>query len=112
MPSPTDGYEPFSQPGACVPQRRFGTLGILSPASSFPPLFRDSGRKEGGGVRVRVRGGGLVTGSLRCLIERESYPAALQGQKVLHKRCMNIKQNYVLASHTSTLADIFVSILF
>ena len=82
---------------------------------AFPRFSEIPGERRGGGwggVRVRVRGGGLVTGSLRCLIERESYPAALQGQKVLHKRCMNIKQNYILASHTSTLADIFVSILF
>ena len=39
MPSLTDGCEPFSQPGACVPQRRVGTqnVGILMPAA---PLKR------------------------------------------------------------------------
>ena len=66
---------------------------------------------EGGGIG-RGGGFGLVTGSLRCLIERESYPAVLEGQKLLHKRCMDIKQNYILASHASTLADMFVSNLF
>lgn len=36
MPSLTDGCEPFSQPGACVPQRRVGTqnVGILMPGLS------------------------------------------------------------------------------
>ena len=67
---------------------------------------------EGGGDRAGGGGFGLVTGSLRCLIERESYPAVLEGQKLLHKRCMDIKQNYILASHASTLADMFVSNLF
>ena len=62
----------------------------------------------GGGGGKRAEGFGLVTGSLPRLIERESYPAVLEGQKVLHKRCMNIKQNYILASHVSTLADTFV----
>ena len=62
----------------------------------------------GGKGGDRAGGFGLVTGSLPCLIERESYPAVLEGQKVLHKRCMNIKQNYILASHLSTLADTFV----
>ena len=61
-----------------------------------------------GGGGIGGGGGGVLTGSLPRLIERESYPAVLEGQKVLHKRCMNIKQNYILASHVSTLADTFV----
>ena len=62
---------------------------------------------EGGGIGRGGGGFGLVTGSLP-----ESYPAVLEGQKLLHKRCMDIKQNYILASHASTLADMFVSNLF
>ena len=72
----------------------------------FSQIPAAGGGKGGGGDRAG--GFGLVTGSLPCLIERESYPAVLEGQKVLHKRCMNIKQNYILASHLSTLADTFV----
>ena len=72
------------------------------------PAAGAGGMGRGGGGWVC----GLVTGSLRCLIERESYPAVLEGQKLLHKRCMDIKQNYILPSHASTLADMFVSNLF
>ena len=49
-----------------------------------------AGGEGGGGIRQEGGGFGLVTGSLRCLIERESYPAVLEGQKLLHKRCMDI----------------------
>ena len=48
----------------------------------FCPVFTDSGGGRRGGDRAG--GFGLVTGSLRCLIKRESYPAVLEGQKVLH----------------------------
>ena len=74
----------------------------------FSQIPAAGGGKWGGGEGNRAGGFGLVTGSLPRLIERESYPAVLEGQKVLHKRCMNIKQNYILASHVSTLADTFV----
>ena len=43
---------------------------------------------------------------------KRKLSSCLEGQKVLHKWCMNIKQNYILASHASTLADMFVSNLF
>ena len=56
--------------------------------------------------------GGACNRKFTVSYRKRKLSSCLEGQKVLHKRCMNIKQNYILASHASTLADMFVWNLF
>ena len=73
---------------------------ILAFSRQLPAFARFSQIPGGGGWGVCNR---KFTVSYR----KRKLSSCFRRTKGLHKRCMNIKQNYILASHASTLTDMF-----
>ena len=87
---------------------RFSPLSFIL----LPGFHRFRRRGQGG----MGRGGGVgvwaCNRKFTVSYRKRKLSSCFRGTKGLHKRCMNIKQNYILASHASTLADMFVWNLF
>ena len=78
----------------------------------YCPVFTDFGGGERGGGGAMGRGVWACNRKSTVSYRKRKLSSCFRGTKKLHKRCMNLKQNNILASHASTLADMFVLNLF